>query len=183
MSPENDRRVANTAGVPPGVSVETFYKVDYQPLEGETDVSSGDVRSGAAGLAWWSGMSVREASRRLRRCRSGSAGCRWNCTVLSLATSGAQDRRRSAARVAYWAVPVVSGLLQPARGSRHGDPVLEGSHEAFTGVPWPVRTGGRSGRSGRGRRRGGRYSEGDAAAPEQVLPAEVVVAVFSKTRR
>ena len=27
-----------------------FYKVDYQPLEGETDVSSGDVRSGAAGL-------------------------------------------------------------------------------------------------------------------------------------
>ena len=32
--------------VPPA----TFYKVDYQPLEGETDVSSGDVRSGAAGL-------------------------------------------------------------------------------------------------------------------------------------
>ena len=31
--------------VPPA----TFYKVDYQPLEGETDVSSGDVRSGAAG--------------------------------------------------------------------------------------------------------------------------------------
>ena len=32
--------------VPPAA----FYKVDYQPLEGETDVSSGDVRSGAAGL-------------------------------------------------------------------------------------------------------------------------------------
>ena len=32
--------------VPPAI----FYKVDYQPLEGETDVSSGDVRSGAAGL-------------------------------------------------------------------------------------------------------------------------------------
>ena len=30
--------------VPPA----TFYKVDYQPLEGETDVSSGDVRSGRA---------------------------------------------------------------------------------------------------------------------------------------
>ena len=31
--------------VPPA----TFY-VDYQPVEGEMDVSSGDVRSGAAGL-------------------------------------------------------------------------------------------------------------------------------------
>ena len=44
--------------VPPAA----FYKVDYQPLEGETDVSSGDVRSGAAGLQV-EGMSVREASR------------------------------------------------------------------------------------------------------------------------
>ena len=27
-----------------------FYKVDYQPVEGEMDVFSGEVRSGAAGL-------------------------------------------------------------------------------------------------------------------------------------
>ena len=41
--------------VPPA----TFYKVDYQPLEGETDVSSGDVRSGAR-ACMVEGMSVRE---------------------------------------------------------------------------------------------------------------------------
>ena len=44
--------------VPPA----TFCKVDYQPLEGETDVSSGDVRSGAA-ACMVEGMSVLEASR------------------------------------------------------------------------------------------------------------------------
>ena len=44
------------------VSPAAFRRVDYQPLEGEMDVSSGDVRSGAAGLHG-GGVSVREASR------------------------------------------------------------------------------------------------------------------------